>query len=380
MKPISNNKFIKDSIWTFDDDFQDIIIGGISRVNNDPKEWALCKRTAKTRIQTDLIRSKITGDFKVVRDDKDYYGICCPNTAAHRCPFKISFKWINNNSDASSLLGSNTVLSAKVITCILNHTCSLSSDFISDSEEDIGEETKKTGKKRRSKKLKLIAAANKDSMLYNIVTGDSDYKSARTVLRQLENSGQDLHESYIPAQQSIQKVMGKNTAKNYSFDEYLLDLMYIRHYIENVRLCDPEGIYEIITTNGEFPLMKGGGDLTGTGTTTTTLSCEYLDAVVVIPSFAKQLWKHSSKIASADATHLRGRIGGVANTISIKDSNNSNITLMYTISAVENKKYWDITMKKAFEHLFENEVIICFYLSIIIYFFYSFFHFFLAFF
>ena len=69
----------------------------------------------------------------------------------------------------------------------------------------------------------------------------------------------------------------------------------------------------------------------------------------ILPSASLHFWKHSRKLISADATHLKGQLDGIANMLTAKDACDRNVTLMFTFCPNENGDNWDSTAATFFD-------------------------------
>lgn len=128
--------------------------------------------------------------------------------------------------------------------------------------------------------------------------------------------------------------------------EALNDLCMLQNVVNALQAQDPAGYYAVEL---EEKIMNVG-DL-GQG-----VRCNYLKRLMVLPSMAIKFWKENPlKIVSADATHLKGPFGGVANTFAGMDGCNKRLTMMLCITDVENGDNWEAASKVAIEKVFEQD-------------------------
>ena len=119
--------------------------------------------------------------------------------------------------------------------------------------------------------------------------------------------------------------------------------------MEECKLADPEGIYIVECEDMNYTVeLPSDVD--------SKIRAKMFKRLHVMPSAAKQFWMSSRKILSADAAHLKGPLQHVVNMLTIKDANDQNLTLMYTICATESEDNWYSTMKIAAEELGNDAV------------------------
>ena len=116
------------------------------------------------------------------------------------------------------------------------------------------------------------------------------------------------------------------------------------------READPEGIYELETEPLSYNVKGIQSFFEGE-----QQEHRMFLRLHVMPSASIQWWKHSRKIMSADAAHLRGQLDGVVNMLTGIDANNQNFTLMYTICGTENEVHWNSTLSRAASML-DNDI------------------------
>ena len=125
----------------------------------------------------------------------------------------------------------------------------------------------------------------------------------------------------------------------------LEDLACLASLLEQLKVCDPSGIYQLETVNRQMVVEDRAVDLT------------YLKSVHVIPSMAISYWRHNPmKLASVDATFGHTVLGGTFNTVNGIDGNMQRLTMMLSIVPVENKENWLRTFELSLHHLFDDEL------------------------
>lgn len=127
-------------------------------------------------------------------------------------------------------------------------------------------------------------------------------------------------------------------------DDGLEDLSCLEDLVTQLRQHDKEGYFDLQVENKPTQIHDGR-----------IINLSYLRRLTIIPGAAKMMWKSNPfKLASADATHMHTRFGGVCNTIGTIDGERRHFTLMLVLVSVENRDNWLATLEAAKQYLFEG--------------------------
>jgi hypothetical protein len=133
-------------------------------------------------------------------------------------------------------------------------------------------------------------------------------------------------------------------ARKDTFDCYLDDLQLLDNLILNCRMCDPGGYYVLQKVPLDYSIMNKSR---GYYLNIENAAVEYMmfHRLLVIPSASIRFWKNCRRMISVDGAHHYGQLGGVILTLTVKDANNHNMTLMYCICKNENADNWGFFMQ-----------------------------------
>lgn len=269
--------------------------------------------------------------FHAIRSDDHTLTIACINVPVHAnakrreatCSFVVHCSYKKEE------------LALKVKKCCLNHSCL---GVTSNSTE-----TTDMKERKRNQSLSVILCGKEE--VYNDYSfGGTKTHGQAIALRETVCNVSNVTLSKRVAQRAVQQKNGQ------TFRQAVEELLILEEVLKSCRASDPQGVYFVEYSELSYkPPFAFGKCQKG-------FQYRMFNRLHVIPSAAMKFWKSSRKIVAADAAHLHGQFQGVVNMLTVKDANEHNLTLMFSICNQENNENWYATAFLAAQYLFDFDV------------------------